>query len=108
MRDVHPYWRIFAEEVPCELGISLTDEQVSELAYAIEGAVENQSLACGWDKIPNPDRTEIARLEQQLKDLRKEAEEAEDVWRDAFAHIGGVPPSELYRDGKRIKVVGFA
>jgi len=106
-RDVHPYWRIFAEEVPCELGITLTDDQVTALAHAIEGAAENQSTGCGWDHIPNPDRAEIERLERQLKGVRAEAEDAEDVWRNAFAFIGGVRPSELYRDGKRIKVGGF-
>lgn len=103
-REVHPYWRIFAEEVPSDLGISLTPDQVTALAEAAEGAAENQSMACGWDAIPNPDRAEIARLERELKAARADADCAEDVWREALGHIGGVRPSQLYRDGNRIKV----
>lgn len=101
---VSPYWRIFAEEVPSDLGITLTSEQIEALAEAAEGAAENQSTACGWDMIPNPDRTEIARLEKLLKEARRETEHAERIWCEAFAHIGGVRPSQLYRDGDRIKV----
>lgn len=103
-RTVSPYWRIFAEEVPADLGIELSSEQIEALAEAAEGAAENQSTACGWDVIPNPDRTEIERLEKLLAQARRESEEAEDVWREALAVIGGVSQSVLYRDGKRIKV----
>lgn len=105
-REAHPYWRIFAEEVPSDLGIVLTGEQISALAEAAEGAAENQSTACGWDHIPNPDRLEIERLTRELKEARQSAGRAEDVWREAMAHIGGVRPSELYRDGRQIKVTG--
>lgn len=104
VREVRPYWRIFAEEVPSDLGISLTEEQIQGLAEAAEGAAENQSTGCGWDMIPNPDRTEIARLERELKAARADADRAENVWRGAMAHIGGVNPDKLYRDGQQIKV----
>jgi hypothetical protein len=101
---VSAYWRIFADEVPGDLGIELTADQVEALAEAIEGAAENQSTACGWDMIPNPDRAEITRLEALLKKERQEAVDAESVWAEAMAFIGGVRQSQLYRDGKRIKV----
>jgi hypothetical protein len=103
-RTVNPYWRIFAEEVPSDLGIELTAEQVEALAEAAEGAAENQSTACGWDMIPNPDRAEIDRLEKLLKEARRETELAEDVWREALSVIGGVPMNKLYRDREQIKV----
>lgn len=44
-----PYWRIFAEEVPSDLGISLTPEQTEDLATALEGAHENYGLHSGRD-----------------------------------------------------------
>lgn len=105
MRPVHPYWRMFAEEVPSDLGISLTDEQVTALAEAAEGAAENQSTACGWDMIPNPDRAELERLGKELKEARRQAENAEDIWREAMGVGCGVNPATLYRDGNQIKVL---
>ena len=46
---VHEYWKIFASEVPSDLGIAMTDEQVEQLARALEGAHENYSLGTGED-----------------------------------------------------------
>ena len=43
------YWRIFAEEVPSDLGIELTSEQVEKLTIALEGAHENYELGSGED-----------------------------------------------------------
>lgn len=43
------YWRIFAEEVPSDLGISMTDEQVGKLTDALVGAHENYGLHSGQD-----------------------------------------------------------
>ncbi len=43
------YWRIFAEEVPSDLGVTLTPEQVDQLTVALEGAHENYGLATGRD-----------------------------------------------------------
>jgi len=48
-RDFDPYWRIFAEEVPSDLGITMTDEQVDGLTRALEGAHENYGLGSGRD-----------------------------------------------------------
>lgn len=48
-RDVDPYWRIFASEAPSDLGIQMTDQQVEDLAYAMEGAHENYGLGSGRD-----------------------------------------------------------
>ena len=48
-RDFDPYWRLFAEEVPSELGISMTDEQTDGLTRALEGAHENYGLGSGRD-----------------------------------------------------------
>lgn len=102
--EMTTYWEIFAAEFLSDMGIQLTDEQVKELADGIEGGIENQSLACGWDCIPNPDRLEIERLQKEIKELRREAERAEDTWREAMAVGCGVRQSELYREGNRIKV----
>ncbi len=44
-----PYWRVFAEEVPSDLGIEMTDEQISSLTEALQGAHENYGLATGRD-----------------------------------------------------------
>ena len=46
---MNEYWKIFASEVPSDLGIPLTDEQVKQLAEAMEGAHENYGLASGSD-----------------------------------------------------------
>ena len=43
------YWRIFAEEVPADLGIELTHEQIDKLTAALEGAHENYGLASGQE-----------------------------------------------------------
>jgi hypothetical protein len=43
------YWRIFAEEVPSDLGLELTDEQIEQLTVALEGAHENYGLGSGQD-----------------------------------------------------------
>lgn len=44
-----PYWQIFASEVPSDLGIEMTDEQVEQLARALEGAHENYGTYTGRD-----------------------------------------------------------
>lgn len=64
------YWRIFAEEVPSDMGIHLTPEQIDYLTNALEGAHENYSMAHGHDCIPNPMTVENARLEKALKEER--------------------------------------
>jgi hypothetical protein len=43
------YWRVFAEEVPSDLGIVMTPEQIDQLAQALEGAHENYGLHSGRD-----------------------------------------------------------
>jgi hypothetical protein len=43
------YWRIFAEEVPSDIGIELTEQQIDALTKALEGAHENYSLGTGQD-----------------------------------------------------------
>jgi hypothetical protein len=43
------YWRIFAEEVPSDLGIELTKQQIDDLTEALEGAHENYGLATGQE-----------------------------------------------------------
>lgn len=48
-REVDSYWKIFAEEVPSDLGVMMTDQQVKDLAYALEGAHENHGLHSGRD-----------------------------------------------------------
>jgi hypothetical protein len=48
-RDFDPYWRIFAQEVPSDLGIKLDDEQIDSLTRALEGAHENYGLHSGRD-----------------------------------------------------------
>ena len=56
---MNEYWKIFASEVPSDLGIPLTDEQVKQLAEAMEGAHENYGLASGSD-IADQERKKIA------------------------------------------------
>lgn len=45
------YWRIFAEEVPSDMGIKLTDQQVDELTKALEFAYENYGMSHGHDQL---------------------------------------------------------
>lgn len=98
------YWQIFAAEVPSDMGLVLTTEQQAQLADAIEGAVENQSTAMGWDHIPNPDRAEIERLERQVRELRAEIARIDEIWAGPFGYISGVSANKIYRDGERIRV----
>lgn len=48
-RSLDPYWLIFAQEVPADLGLSLTEEQIDSLCKALEGAYENYGLGSGRD-----------------------------------------------------------
>lgn len=48
-RDLDPYWYIFASEVPSDLGIDMTDEQINALTRALEGAHENYRLNTGLE-----------------------------------------------------------
>jgi hypothetical protein len=43
------YWRIFAEEVPSDLGLSLSAGQVDDLTNALIGAHENYGVCSGSD-----------------------------------------------------------
>jgi len=61
------YWRIFAEEVPSELGIALTEAQIESLAGMMEGAHENYGMAHGHDCISNPETMRADRAEKELK-----------------------------------------
>ena len=64
------YWRIFAEEVPAEMGLNLTPEQIDYLTDALKGAAENEGLFTGRDCIPNPQTLEVGRLEKVIQDER--------------------------------------
>lgn len=68
---MNSYWTIFAQEVPSDMGISLTEAQVKYLADAIEGAVENMSMYCGYEAIPDPQTEEIKALKNALKEERE-------------------------------------
>lgn len=61
------YWRIFAEEVPADMGLKLTPEQIDYLTDALKGAHENYGMAHGRDHIPDPRAGEIKRLERELE-----------------------------------------
>ena len=68
------YWRIFAEEVPSELGITLTDAQVDALTEALEGAHENYGMAHGHDYIQNHETQRANEAERALKAERSKVQ----------------------------------
>jgi len=58
----------------------------SQKQFAVESARNDWVLCLDADeRLSEPLRAEIERLERQLKAVRAEAENAEDVWRNAFA-----------------------
>lgn len=61
------YWRICIEEGLSDIGIIATKEQIEQLIKHIEHARDNESLACGYDCIANPVKTELDNLTQHVK-----------------------------------------
>lgn len=61
------YWK---EAVSCaldEAGITASDEQIEQIAGAMESSHENYGMAFGHDCIPNPLQLENARLSRELR-----------------------------------------
>lgn len=56
------YWRIFAEEVPADMGLELTPEQIDYLTDALKGAHDNYSTAHGHDVLRQYKKDERPRL----------------------------------------------
>ena len=65
------YWKECISEALEDVGLQATEEQVNSIAYWVEGAHENYSMAHGHDCIPNPLETENKRLSKELSAERE-------------------------------------
>jgi DnaJ-class molecular chaperone len=60
------YWKECISEALDDIGVSLTDGQITALGSWIEGAHENHGTATGQECIPNPLVTENDNLQKEL------------------------------------------
>ena len=67
------YWREALECALDEIGASdkLTKEEIAAVAASLEASAECQSMAFGYDCIPNPQTLEIEELKRKLDIERK-------------------------------------
>ena len=71
------YWREAVETSLDEMGVSLTAEQVNELAECMQGCHENYGLAFYQPSSPYP--TEMDRLKKELRSAKDTASEVPDL-----------------------------
>lgn len=64
------YWQECISEAFDDAGITATQKQIAIVASWAEGARENESLARGWDCIPNPVSLENEQLKKELAEER--------------------------------------
>lgn len=76
------YWKEALECSLSEAGVTLPDDKVELIAQDMETAHDMYGEATGQSCIPNPLQTEISRLQQQMKDKEKAADEKYERMRD--------------------------
>lgn len=63
------YWNDCIEEAFCDAGITATKEQISTVAWWVDGAHENYGTATGSEHIPNPMSSEVDELKRKIVSL---------------------------------------
>lgn len=64
------YWKECITEAFEDAGIDATEDQIGTVAFWVEGAHDNYSMAHGHDYIPNPLVSENEDLKRELKKER--------------------------------------
>lgn len=70
------YWKECIESSFEEAGIVATSEQIEAVAGDVEVSSENYGMAHGHDAIPNPRDADIRVLNERIKQLERERDEA--------------------------------
>ena len=92
------------EDAGC--GGLIPSDKIAEIAESLYEGFDMQSEAFGDYNIPNPQVTEIKRLEILVKEKQEFNERLEDVWGNAYLRAKGLSPDSYYvsRRGGEITV----
>jgi hypothetical protein len=92
------YWETSLSELLDDMKLSLTAEQKDELIGGIMGIAENESLACGYDCIPNPMQSEVSELKRQIREMEEKHDRQ--IWgiKKGVGQRRRVPPQDVHVD----------
>jgi len=98
------YWNECISEAFDEAGIDATKEQIDGVAEFVEGAHENYGMAFGHDCIPNPMKSEVETLNDQMQALKQEHRNEVDKYRGSVARRHRVDINRVYLDGATVMI----
>jgi hypothetical protein len=96
------YWREAVDIAFRDEGITATDEQIDNVAGAIESSHENYGMAHGYDAIPNPAEAVESALVASLKSEIKRLEEEIIIYRRSVAFRRGVRVDDVYTQSGKV------
>lgn len=102
------YWKEAVSSSFEENGLPLTDSIIESVAKDMINSAECQSMAFGYDCIPNPAKAEksneIKRFEATIKELERQIQ----CYRQSVATRRGVPIEQVHVDVHGAVIYGMA
>lgn len=86
--------------------ITASNEQINIVVSWIESAVENKSMACGYDSIPDPRESEIDKLKTNHKKELERLENQINIYRNSVAERRNVDVSDVFIEDNRVMYKG--
>jgi len=90
------YWRICIEESLNELGISVTNEQVNQIAKDMEMAASMEGEATGRCHIPHPLEAEVRNLKVRHENELRRAEKTAETYKLTLCRFAKADPQKTH------------
>ena len=90
------YWIESVESIMEEMSYDIPIEDITTIAESMIITAEQESMAFGYDAIPNPLQTEIDEITGKLKQECIKADRREYIYRKSIASRNGVNPEDVF------------
>ena len=96
------YWIESVSASMDNAGYTLPIEDITAIAEDMIITAEQESMAFGYDAIPNPLQTEVDKINDRLQQERENWNNREDIYVKSIATRNGVQPEDVFIDGNSV------